>query len=58
MTRLAEITSTWLVGIAWLAGIVLANGAISTTVAICFPPYAWYLVIEKSMILAGLVQSG
>jgi hypothetical protein len=30
----------------WLAGVVFAHGAISTTIACLFPPYAWYLVME------------
>ena len=32
--------------ITWLTGIVIAKGAISTTVAVIFPPYAWYLLVE------------
>ncbi len=40
--------------ITWLAGFVLAKGFWSTLA--CFIPfYAWYLVIEKLMIVAGLV---
>ena len=30
----------------WLAGVVLAKGFISTSVAILLPPYSWYLVVE------------
>lgn len=40
--------------IAWLAGIVIAKGFLSTMSAI-FPLYAWYLVVELIMIKAGLV---
>jgi hypothetical protein len=44
------MTGTAAVG--WLAGIVLANGAISTAVAVWMPPYAWYLVLEKVMMMS------
>ena len=37
----------------WLAGIVLATGAWSTTFSITVPPYAWYLVVEKIMQVNG-----
>jgi len=33
----------------WLAGIVLAVGALAKTAAVLFPPYAWYLLIEAAM---------
>jgi hypothetical protein len=39
--------------IAWLVGIVLAKGFWSTVIAICFAPYAWYLVAEKCVVIAG-----
>lgn len=32
--------------IAWMAGIVLANGFWSTLLAIVFPVWAWYLTAE------------
>ena len=38
----------------WVAGIVIAKGFISITFAIFIPPYAWYLIIEKLMIIYGL----
>jgi len=39
--------------IPWLMGIVLANGGWSITVAVLFPPYAWYLVVESAMAAIG-----
>lgn len=39
----------------WLAGIVLAVGAIPTAIAVIVPLYAWYLVMEHALILAGIV---
>jgi hypothetical protein len=38
---------------AWLAGIALAEGIISTVAAIAFPPWAWYLVVERVLIAQG-----
>ena len=32
--------------IAWMGGVVLANGFWSTLLAIAFPVWAWYLTIE------------
>jgi len=39
----------------WLAGVVIAKGFISVTAAMVVPPYAWYLVVEKIMIVQGWV---
>lgn len=38
----------------WLAGTVLSQGWL-TLVAVIFPPYAWYLTMERVMQAAGLV---
>lgn len=35
--------------IAWLAGIGIANGFWSTFVAVVLPFWAWYLVVERLM---------
>ena len=35
--------------IGWLAGIVLAKGIASTTLAILIPLWAWYLVVEYAI---------
>ncbi len=45
-----------LLAVAWLAGVVLAKGFWSTWAAMCFPPYAFYLVVERSMVYLGWVS--
>jgi len=37
----------------WLAGIALAKGFWSLMFAVIIPPYAWYLAVEKIMLLNG-----
>jgi len=37
--------------IAWISGVVIAKGFVSASVAIIFPFWAWYLVIERLMIM-------
>ena len=37
----------------WLSGIVLAKGFWTTTIAVLFPPYAWYLVVERTLMVLG-----
>lgn len=37
----------------WLCGIVLANGFWSTLFAFILPLWAWYLVAEKALKVAG-----
>lgn len=39
--------------IGWLAGIVLAKGGLAW-VAAFFPPYGWYLAVERVMQALGL----
>ena len=53
MNKLAEAIFTLLIGITWLVGIVLTKGFWSCLFAIAIPPYAWYLVIEKLMLVNG-----
>lgn len=55
MKYLTELAIAILTCLPWLAGIVLAKGAWLTAAAVFFPPYAWYLVIERAMIMAGFV---
>ena len=54
-----KLALNWIVAVlvivSWLAGVVLASGFWSTAFAICFPPYAWYLVVERAMVMAGWV---
>lgn len=53
MKHFAEMATMLLVCLPWLAGIVLAHGFVSTVAAVCVPPYAWYLVVERMMIING-----
>lgn len=41
--------------ITYIAGIVLAKGFASTVIAICIPLWAWYLVIERGLVMIGWV---
>jgi len=43
----------WL--IAWIIGVVLAKGIVSTIFSVLFPPYAWYLVVEWLLIMYNLI---
>lgn len=52
---LVQLVIGLMVGFCWLGGIVIAKGALSTGFAICIPPYAWYLVVEKVMIVQGWI---
>lgn len=40
--------------VSWLMGVVLAKGFWMTIFAL-FPPYAWYLVVERAMQLNGWI---
>ena len=51
MKRIAELMLILL----WTAGVVIAKGLLSTLVAICFPPWALYLVVERALLAAGWV---
>jgi len=44
-----EYLSAWISIIAWLAGIVIAKGFWITTASVLFPPFAWYLLVERLM---------
>ena len=55
MDRFAELLGVTMFGVSWIAGAVLAKGFWSTAAAICFPPYAWYLVVERGMVMAGWI---
>ena len=39
----------------WFAGIVLASGFWSTFFSIFFPPWAWYIVVEKMLAHGGFL---
>lgn len=53
MKHVVEGLAAAIAAISWLAGIVLVKGWL-TAVAVCVPPYAWYLVVERAMVIAGL----
>lgn len=55
MKRLVELIGAILFGVSWIAGIVLAKGFWLTMAAIFFPPYAWYLVVERGMVMTGWI---
>lgn len=42
--------------VSWLAGVALSKGFWSCSIAIVIPPYAWYLVVEKVMLINGWLQ--
>ena len=39
----------------WFSGIAIASGFWSTSISICFPPYALYLFIERLLMLIGFI---
>ncbi len=41
--------------LAWLAGIVIAKGFVSTFFAIIIPLYSWYLLVERILLVSGLI---
>ena len=47
--------AVFVVAVTWLSGIVIAKGFWSTTAAITFIPYAWYLLVEKVLMVIGWV---
>lgn len=53
MTRLADLLGAVLFVFPWFAGIVLAQGAVSTVIAVLLPPWALYLFVERAMQIAG-----
>jgi len=55
MKHFCNVVCGFVVLFYWLAGIVLASGFWSTAVAIFFPLWAWYLVVERVLIIAGCV---
>ena len=40
--------------IPWICGVVLANGYLKIFASL-FPPYAWYLFVEKIMAISGFI---
>jgi len=54
MNNMFDTVFTVMFVVAWIAGVVLATGWWKL-LALVFPFYAWYLVIEKLMIYWGVV---
>lgn len=52
MNSIAELLALLIVAGSWLAGIVLASGWLKV-LAVVFPFYAWYLVVERVMMGAA-----
>lgn len=51
-----DLIITLIVVVPWLMGIVISKGFWSCSIAIVIPPYAWYLVVEKVMLINGWLQ--
>ena len=51
-----DLIITIIVVVQWLMGIVISKGFWSCLFAIVIPPYAWYLVVEKVMLINGWLQ--
>jgi hypothetical protein len=41
--------------IVWTAGLVVAKGIMQTTLCVFLPPYAFYLIIERILLINGLI---
>ena len=54
MKHLIEGIGALLAVLAWIAGTVLAPGWWKV-VAFLFPPYPWYLVVERAMQAGGML---
>jgi hypothetical protein len=39
----------------WLAGIVVANGLLQKVFTLVFPPYSWYVLVEKIFQVTGFI---
>ncbi len=50
---LGDAVFTAVIVVPWLMGIVLAKGGWLTALSVFCPFYAWYLVVERVMILTG-----
>lgn len=55
MTKAIEALLTFVLFVAWLAGIVLAQGFWGTAAAVCLVFPAWYNVVERLMQMWGIV---
>ena len=39
----------------YVSGIIISKGILSTIIAIFFPPWAWYLAVEKFLIYYQII---
>jgi len=39
----------------WMTGVVISKGFWSTFFCIVFPPWSWYIVVEKALIIQGII---
>jgi hypothetical protein len=53
--NILRLLSIGCVVITWLAGVALAKGFWSTLLAVCCPFWAWYLVVERSLVFIGWI---
>jgi len=52
--RISHKLFDFLLSLFWIAGVVLAKGFLSTFFAVFIPFWAWYLVVEKLLLIAGV----
>ena len=55
MNSLIDTMACLLLLFSWIAGVVLAKGFWWTMLTIFFPFYAWYLIIERILLMTGVV---
>ena len=54
MNRFAEGILVIIIVIPWLCGIAIAKGFWSILFSIIMPPYAWYLLVERIIVMTLL----
>ena len=56
MKDLIKAISSAVIITLWLAGIAIAKGFWPGAIAVCVPPYSWYVVVEKVMLYYGMIE--
>ena len=56
MKDLIKAVSAAVIITLWLAGIAIAKEFWPVAIAVCVPPYSWYLVVEKVMLYYGMIE--
>lgn len=54
MKEVSKAFVSLVMSVSWIAGIVIADGGWKV-LAILFPPYSWYLFVERIMKVYGLI---